>query len=91
MVNLTPLWYGVVSTSARKKITKERSKLKGSSIFIAEDLSQRVRGIRKALTPYLKTARNQGKRATMVYDHLLIEGKKFVLDKNKELKELSHA
>ena len=46
----------------KEKIMKERSKLKGSSIFIAEDFSQRVRGIRKALTPHLKTDRNQGKR-----------------------------
>ena len=69
---------------------KERSKLKGSNIFIAEDFSQRVREIRKALTPHLKAARNQGKRATMIYDHLPIEGKKIVLDKDNELKELSH-
>ena len=27
----------------------------------------------------------------MIYDHLLIDGKKFVLDKDNELKELSHA
>ena len=70
---------------------KERSKLKGSNIFIAEDFSQRVREIRKALTPHLKTARNQGKRAAMIYDHLLIDGKKFVLDKDNELKEFSRA
>ena len=70
---------------------KERSKLKESNIFITGDFSQRVRAIRKALTPHLKAARNQGKRATMIYDHLLIEGKKFVLDKDNELKELSHA
>ena len=50
----------------KEKIMKERSKLKGSNIFIAEDFSQRVREIRKALTPHLRTARNHGKRATMI-------------------------
>ena len=75
----------------KEKIMKERSKLKGSSIFIAEDFSPRVREIRQALIPHLKTARNQGKRAIMVYDHLLIDGKKFILDKDNELKEFSHA
>ena len=70
---------------------KERSKLKESNIFIVENFSQRVRAIRKALTSHLNTARKQGKRATMIYDHLLMKGKKFVLDKNNELKELSHA
>ena len=40
--------------------------------------------------PHVKTARNQGKRATMiiVYDHLLIDDKKFVLDDDNKLKEL---
>ena len=75
----------------KEKILKERRKLKGSNIFIAEDFSQRVREIRKALTPHLKTARNHGKRATMIYDHLLIDGKKFALDKDSELKELCRA
>ena len=75
----------------KEKIMKERSKLKGSSIFIGEEFSPRVREIRKALTPHLKTARNPGKRATMVYDHLLIDGKKFILDKDNELKEFSCA
>ena len=49
----------------KEKITKERSKLKGSSIFIAEDFSPRVREIRKALTPHLKTARNKKERDAM--------------------------
>ena len=42
----------------KELIVKERSKLKGSSIFIAEDFFPRIREIRKALTPQLKTARN---------------------------------
>ena len=74
----------------REKILKERNKLKGSNIFIGEDFSLRVREIRKKLIPHLKTARNQGKRATMVYDHLLIDGRKLFLDKNDELIEHSH-
>ena len=75
----------------KEKILKERRKLKRSNIFIAEDFSQRVREIRKALTPHLKAARNHGKRATMIYYNLLIDGKKFALDKDNELKELSRA
>ena len=62
----------------------------GKQHFIAKDFSTRVREIKKALTPHVKTARNQGKRATMiiVYDRLLIDDKKFVLDNDNELKEL---
>ena len=76
---------------AQRKDHERKKKLKGSNIFIAEDFSQRVSEIRKALTPHLKTARNHGKRATMICDHLLIDGKKFSLDKDNELKELSRA
>ena len=62
-------------------IMKAKSKLRGkdSRVFIGEDFSARVRQIRKQLTPHLKDARNAGKRAVMVFDHLLIDGKRFVL------------
>ena len=48
----------------------------------------RVREIRKKLGPHLNAARDQGKRATMIFDHLLINGKKFTLDRENELKEI---
>ena len=69
---------------------KERNKPKGSNIFIGDDFSLRLREIRKKLTPHLKTARNQGKWAIMVYGHLLIDGRKLFLYKNDELIEHSH-
>ncbi|KAL8613595.1 hypothetical protein ACOMHN_022014 [Nucella lapillus] len=65
------------------KILKAKRKLKGTNVFIGEDFSQRVRNIRKKLGPHLKAARDQEKRATMVYDHLLIDGKKFVLNETE--------
>lgn len=61
-------------------IMKAKAKLRGTNIFVGEDFSTRVRDIRKKLTPHLKAAKGAGKRATMVYDYLLIEGIKFVLD-----------
>ena len=69
-------------------VLKARSKLRGSNIFIGEDFSVRVRNIRKKLSPHLKAARNQGKRATMIFDHLLIDGKKFTLDSQDKLTEI---
>ena len=60
-------------------ILKAKRKLKDTNVFVGEDFSQRVRSIRKKLSPHLKTAKEQGKRATMIYDHLIIEGKKFFL------------
>ncbi|XP_070205220.1 GRIP and coiled-coil domain-containing protein 2-like [Littorina saxatilis] len=71
------------------KMLRAKRKLQGSQIFIGEDFSMRVRDIRRKLLPHLKLARSEGKRATMVFDHLLIEGKKHVLDADGEvLKEL---
>nr|KAG5690170.1 hypothetical protein BaRGS_013627 [Batillaria attramentaria] len=63
----------------RVQILKTKSKLRGSDIFLGEDFSSRVRDMRKKLLPHLKLARDEGKRATMIYDHLLIDNKKFVL------------
>lgn len=60
-------------------ILKAKQKLKGSSVFIGEDFTSRVREIRQKLTPHLKNARQNGRRAAMVFDHLLIDGKKFYL------------
>lgn len=70
------------------KILKEKGKLKGSTVFIGEDFSSRVREIRKKLTVHLRQAKAANKRATMVYDHLLIEGDKFVLDDKDALKKI---
>ena len=72
----------------KNAILKARYKLKGSNIFLGEDFSVRVREIRKKLGPHLKAARDQGKRATMIFDHLLINGKKYTLDSENELKEI---
>ena len=72
----------------KNTIQKARYKLKGSNIFLGEDFSVGVREIRKKLGPHLKAARDQGKRATMIFDRLLINGKKFTLDSENELKEI---
>ena len=61
---------------------RNKSKLNGSDFAIKEDFSDKVRLTRKALYPYLKSAIDSGKRATIVYDHLLIDGKKYVFNEN---------
>ena len=50
-----------------------------SDISIGEDFSVRVRDIRKALIPHLKAAKAQKKKATLVFDHLLIDNKRYYL------------
>eukprot|EP00745_Piridium_sociabile_P033839 TRINITY_DN5818_c0_g2_i1.p3 TRINITY_DN5818_c0_g2~~TRINITY_DN5818_c0_g2_i1.p3 ORF type:complete len:146 (+),score=28.95 TRINITY_DN5818_c0_g2_i1:598-1035(+) len=69
----------------KMNILKSKAKLRGSDIFIGEDFSQRVRDIRRRLTPHLKKARQEGQRATMIYNHLLIDGRKFTVDVENKL------
>ena len=71
----------------KEKMLKAKNKLKGSNVFLGEDFSLRVRDIRKKLSPHLKKAKSEGKRATMIHDHLLIEGKKFYLGEGESLTE----
>ena len=61
------------------RVLKAKTKLKGSNIFVGEDFTFRVREVRRKLTPHLKEARASGKRVAMVFDHLLIDGKKFTV------------
>lgn len=68
----------------RTDILRGKLKLKGTDVFVGEDFSPRVRDIRKALYPHCKEARRNDKRATVIFDHLVIDGKKFVLDSDGE-------
>ena len=47
-----------------------------------------MRNIRRKLSPHLKKARGDGKRVAMVYDHLLIDGKRFTVNSNGKLVEM---
>eukprot|EP00745_Piridium_sociabile_P035534 TRINITY_DN6216_c0_g1_i1.p1 TRINITY_DN6216_c0_g1~~TRINITY_DN6216_c0_g1_i1.p1 ORF type:complete len:347 (-),score=49.22 TRINITY_DN6216_c0_g1_i1:468-1508(-) len=72
----------------KDRILRAKQKLKGSQIFVGEDFSFRVREMRRKLVPHLKAARNQNKKASMVYDHLVIEGKKYGLGSDENLVEI---
>ncbi|KAL8597396.1 hypothetical protein ACOMHN_022305 [Nucella lapillus] len=61
------------------KILSQKRKLKGTQFFVGEDFSRRVRDLKKRLTPHLKKAREDGKRAVMVFNYLLIDSKKLSL------------
>lgn len=69
----------------KDRVMRAKSKLKDTGIFIGDDLPLPVREIRKKLVPHLKTARSENKKASMVYDHLIIEGKKYTVDGKDKL------
>ena len=69
----------------KQRVLKQERKLsetaEGSTIFIGEDFSKGVREVRKKLVPFLKNAKADPKNnARMVYDHLVINGKRFYYD-----------
>ena len=67
---------------------KAKAKLKGTNIFMGEDFSRGVRELRRKLSPHLKKARQEGKRATMIHNYLLVDGKKYSVDGSDRLIEL---
>eukprot|EP00745_Piridium_sociabile_P008280 TRINITY_DN15544_c0_g1_i7.p1 TRINITY_DN15544_c0_g1~~TRINITY_DN15544_c0_g1_i7.p1 ORF type:complete len:407 (+),score=79.65 TRINITY_DN15544_c0_g1_i7:186-1223(+) len=69
-------------------ILKAKRNLKGSNVFIGEDFSKGVREVRRRLTPHLKKARQDGSRATMIYNYLLVDGKKYTVDSEERLVEV---
>jgi FtsZ-binding cell division protein ZapB len=71
-------------TFYKDKVTvlKAKSKLKGTNIFVGEDFSQGVRAIRKKLAVIMKEKKGEGKQVTMVYDHLIMDGRKYVLNED---------
>jgi FtsZ-binding cell division protein ZapB len=66
------------------KLLKAKQKLKGTDIFIGEDFSRGVRECRKKLTRFAKEMRDNGQTVKMVFDHLVVEGKKFFLSGDGE-------
>ena len=64
------------------KILKAKSKLKGTNLYIGEDFTENVRAVRKKLTVIMKEKKREGKQVSMVYDHLIINGKKCVLNED---------
>jgi DNA repair exonuclease SbcCD ATPase subunit len=66
------------------KLMKAKQKLKGTDIFIGEDFSRGVRECRKKLAKFSKEMKDNGQSVKMVFDHLVVDGKKFFLSEDGE-------
>ena len=64
----------------KENIFRERRKLKDTSVYINEDFTSRVRDIRKKLFTFVARFREEGKRANLSHDHLIVDGEKFLFD-----------
>lgn len=61
--------------AGRRQLREQRSE-----VYVSEDFSPRVREKRRSLQPFLKQAKEEGKRAFLRFDMLVIDGKAFSLD-----------
>lgn len=78
-----PVILKLLDSRDKTKILKQGSKLKGTHFSIGEDFSVRVREIRRKLWQSCKTNRDNGDKASLVYDKLYINKKEYVWDEDK--------
>ena len=64
----------------KETVLKLSKKLKGTAVYINEDFSPTIRTTRKHLGAHLAAAREQGKKAFLKFDHLVIDGVRWDLD-----------
>ncbi|GFS11073.1 SH3 domain protein [Elysia marginata] len=68
----------------KENILRAHGHLKKTNIFINEDYTARVRQTRKKLSPFLTKYRSEGKRANLVYDHLIVDGERYDFDPDSD-------
>lgn len=75
-----PIIARFASYKQKQHTVSECRKKKHPTVRVSEDYTRRVRDVRKKLIPFLDKFRQEGKRATLVYDHLLVDGKRYNWD-----------
>ena len=67
-----------LSYKQRSRILQAGRKMLKKSVYkISEDFSPAVRAKRRNLIPFLQQAKDDNKKATLIYDFLLIEGERY--------------
>ena len=64
----------------RDKIWKARRKLKDTGLWLREDFPMEIAKRRQVLEPIRKAAAQQGKKAFLTYDKLIIDGTSYTVD-----------
>ena len=64
----------------RQRVWSARQRLKGTNYWLSEDFPQEIRDRRRVLQPIAKKARDDGKKASLIVDRLLINGESFTVD-----------
>ena len=63
------------------RLFKQAKELKNSGVSISEDYVKSVREARSKMVPLMKLARDKGKRASLNYDKLIIDGEKYAVNR----------
>ena len=84
----SPIIARCTSYKLKVDVLKAKRKLKGTPVFVGEGFSRGVREVRRRLAPHLKKARQDGCRAAMVFNYLLVDGKRFTVDGADRLVEV---
>ena len=78
--NPRPLIIRFVCFQDKIKIMKNRSKLKGTNIFVNDDYPREIEKKRAVLRPLLRFAKKEDPRATLIADKLRLNGAVYSLD-----------
>lgn len=70
----------VESFSKKMEIMKAKNKIRGSQVYIDNDLTKNERGIQKEIREIAKEERDKGKTVRTGYQKIIINGKEFRWD-----------
>ncbi|CAG9127916.1 unnamed protein product [Plutella xylostella] len=70
-----PIVFGLTTLGKKIQILQNKKKLQGTNCYIKEDFPKKVQELRKSLQPLLEKEIEQGNRAIIKYDKLVVLGK----------------
>lgn len=70
-----PILFAVTTLGKKIEILKNKKKLNGTNTYIKEDFPKKIQELRNSLQPLLKQEIEQGNRAILKYDKLVVIGK----------------
>lgn len=83
-----PILVKLTKESTRRTVLKNAKKLKGTDIWIDEDYPREVQEERRRLMPRMKEARENGCKAIVKYNKLIINGEVHTAEELKEGREV---
>ena len=82
-----PIIARVTNFEVKQKLLRNRTKLKGTRIYINEDFTYKVRETRKKLLQFINRLRKRTNppKVNMVFDHIFIDGERYDYDETRDV------